>query len=148
MPTVFGIACECRWRLSALKMSSTSRCPGAAGHVLNVHDGDLRASIDIVTPDGRAHELNYWHVITGGFSTVGPRAEWRMRGGRPIALIVRVNASENPEDSTIITSYLAVAKITARQICVTDRIAPAPNANELARRAADTSADRPCLPGV
>ncbi|HEU0301770.1 MAG TPA: hypothetical protein VFR37_20115 [Longimicrobium sp.] len=128
--------------------SSTSRCPGVAGHVLNVHDGDLRASIDIVTPDGRAHELNYWHVITSGFSGLGPRAEWRMRGERPIALIVRVNASENPEDSSIITSYLAVAKITARQICVTDRIAPAPDANEAARRAADASADRPCLSSV
>lgn len=127
--------------------SSTSRCPGTAGHVLNVHDGDARASIDIVTPDGRVHELNYWHVVTGAFSSVGPRAEWRMRGGRPIALIVRVNASENPEDSSIITSYLAIAKITADQVCVTDRIAPSPDANEAARRAADASAARPCRTG-
>lgn len=128
--------------------SSTSRCPGVAGHVLNVHDGDARVSVDIVTPDGRAHPLNYWSVVTSGFSTAGPRAEWRMQGGRPIALIVRVNASEDPEDSSRTTSYLAVAKITAAQICVTDRIAPAPNANEAARRAADSSAGRPCLTAV
>lgn len=128
--------------------SSTSRCPGVAGHVLNLHDGDARASIDVVTPDGRAHELNYWTVVTSGFSTVGPRAEWRMQGGRPIALIVRVNASEDPVDSSRKTSYLAVAKITAREICVTDRIAPAADANEAARRAADQSASRPCLSSV
>jgi hypothetical protein len=123
---------------------STSRCPGVAGHRLNVHDGDARVSIDVITPDGKEHPLNYWSVISHGFSSPGPRAEWRMRGGRPIALIVRVNASEDPEDSTRQTSYLAVAKITANEICVTDRIAPAPDANEVARRAADASAARPC----
>jgi hypothetical protein len=125
--------------------SSSQRCPGTAGYALKVMEGDVRMSIDVVAPDGKAHELNYWSVITSGFSSLGPRAEWRMRGGRPIALIVRVNASENPEDSSQLTSYLAVAKITPREICVTDRIAPAPNANESARTAADSSAGRPCL---
>lgn len=128
--------------------SSTSRCPGTAGYSLLAHDGDARASIDVVTPDGKAHPLNYWSVISHGFSTAGPRAEWRMRGGRPIALIVRVNASEDPEDSSRITSWLAVAKITPGEICVTDRIAPAADANEQARRAADASAGRPCKTDV
>jgi hypothetical protein len=67
-----------------------------------------------------------------------------MRGGRPIALIVRVNASEDPVDSSRITSYLAVAKITPTEICVTDRIDPAADGNEAARRAADAAASRPC----
>jgi hypothetical protein len=125
--------------------SSAQRCPGTAGYALKVMEGDLRMSIDIITPDGHPHELNYWSVITSGFSSLGPRAEWRMRGGRPIALIVRVNASENPENASQLTSYLAVAKITPREICVTDRIAPAPNANEAARTAADNSAGRACL---
>lgn len=129
--------------------SSTSRCPGVAGHELDVHDGDARVSIDIITPDGKEHPLNYWSVITQAFSSPGPRAEWRMRGGRPIALIVRVNASETTDDGTMRrVSYLAVAKITARAICVTDRILPAADANEAARRAADQSASRPCLPEI
>jgi hypothetical protein len=130
--------------------SSTSRCPGVAGHALNVHDGDARVSIDIVTPDGHVHELKYWSVVTQAFSNVGPRAEWRMRGERPIALIVRVNASEYVETdgSNRRVSYLAIAKITAGEICVTDRIGPVPNANEAARQAADSSADRRCLPHV
>lgn len=124
--------------------SSSARCPGVAGYALNVHEGDLRMSIDVVTPDGREHPLNYWSVITSGFSSLGPRAEWRMRGGRPIALIVRVNASEDPEDSSRITSWLAVAKITDSAICVTERIPPTHGANEAARRAADQSASTPC----
>ncbi|HEU4886022.1 MAG TPA: hypothetical protein VFT45_27540 [Longimicrobium sp.] len=128
--------------------SSAQRCPGTAGYELKVMEGDLRMSIDIITPDGQPHELNYWSVITSGFSSLGPRAEWRMRGGRPIALIVRVNASENPENASQLTSYLAVAKITPREICVTDRIAPAPNANEAARAAADSSAGRTCITEV
>lgn len=129
--------------------SSTSRCPGVAGHEVDVHDGDARVSIDIITPDGKEHPLNYWSVITHGFSSPGPRAEWRMRGGRPIALIVRVNASEHTDEGTFRrVSYLAVAKITPAAICVTDRILPAPDANDAARRAADQSASRPCLPEI
>jgi hypothetical protein len=127
---------------------SVSRCPGVPGYALKVLEGDLRQSIDVITPDGKEHELNYWSVITGGFSTVGPRAEWRMRGGRPIALIVRVNASENPEDASQLTSYLAVARIAPGPVCVTDRIAPTAEANVAARAAADRSAGRACLPSA
>lgn len=125
---------------------TTSRCPGAAGYALMVHDDDARMTVDVVAPGGRAHRLRYSGVITSAFSSLGPRAEWRMRNGKPIALIVRVNAFENPEIPDRATSYLAVAKITAREMCVTDRIPPTtPNANEAAQRAADQSASKPCM---
>jgi hypothetical protein len=121
------------------------RCLGAAGYALQVADDDARMSVNVVTPAGRVHELNYWSTVTGNFSSLGPRAEWRMRGERPYALIVRVNANEDPANPERTTSYLAVARVSARGSCVTDRIAPSANANELARRAADRSAGRPCL---
>ncbi|MBB4634610.1 hypothetical protein [Longimicrobium terrae] len=125
---------------------STSRCPGTAGYALMVHDYDARMSVDIVAPGGRVLPLRYSGVITANFSAVGERAEWRMRGANPIALIVRLNANEDPEDPARTTSYLAVAKITPGAACVTDRIAPTtPNANEAARQAADRSATRPCM---
>ncbi|HEX6912608.1 MAG TPA: hypothetical protein VF142_19535 [Longimicrobium sp.] len=128
---------------------TTSRCPGTAGYALLVHDGDARMTVDVVAPGGRTHRLRYPGVITSAFSSLGPRAEWRMRGGTPIALIVRVNAFEDPSVPDRATSYLAVAKITPREACVTDRIAPGtPNANEAARQAADRSASRPCLRGL
>ena len=128
--------------------SRVSRCPGTAGYALKVLDGDARMSVDVITPEGREHPLNYWGVITHTFSSLGPRAEWRMRGGRPIALIVRVNANEDPANPERITSYLAVAKITPAEICVTDRIGPVPDANAAARAAADRSAGRKCAKEV
>jgi hypothetical protein len=128
---------------------SVQKCAGVAGYSLLVEDGDVRQSITVVAPDGKRHPLNYWQVITTAFSTVGDKAEWRVEqeGGkaRPIALIVRVRAQENPDQLEQVTSYLAVAKITAEKICVTDRVKGAATANEEARRAADTSAGKPCL---
>lgn len=125
--------------------SSVQKCPGVAGYGLLVEDSDSRQSVTVVSPDGKKHPLNYWQVITTGFSSLGEKAEWRVekKGGklRPFALIVRVNASENPEKPDEKTSYLAVAKITASAVCVTDKV----QTNEEARAAADAAAGKPCL---
>ena len=125
------------------------RCRGVAGYTLLLSEGDLRQNITVITPKGAKHSLDLWDVISGGFSSVGPKAEWRMatRNGKPtpVALIVRYNANEDPEAPTKQNSYLAVSKITPTEICVTDKILPGPKANEDARRAADTAATKPCL---
>ena len=124
---------------------SVQKCAGVAGYALLVEDSDSRQSVTVVSPDGKRHPLNYWQVITTGFSSLGEKAEWRVekKGGRvqPFALIVRVNASENPEQPGQKSSYLAVAKITADAVCVTDKV----KTNEEARAAADASAAKPCL---
>ena len=124
---------------------SVQKCPGVGGYGLLVEDDDLRQSVTVVSPDGKKHPLNYWQVVTTAFSSLGDKAEWRVekKGGkvRPFALIVRVNASENPEKPEQKTSYLAVAKITDAAVCVTDKV----KTNEEARQAADASAGKPCL---
>jgi hypothetical protein len=56
-----------------------ARCRGAAGYSLLVTEGDLRQNVTVVTPTGAKHSLDLWQVVSGGFSSVGPRAEWRMR---------------------------------------------------------------------
>jgi hypothetical protein len=128
---------------------STKACLGVGGYNLRLEYDDARESITVISPNGRKHPLNLWQVMSGGFSSVGQKAEWRVTKSNgklvPIGLIVRFNASENPEDSSKVTSYLAVAKITPQKICVTDKIPPSSTANEDARRAADSSADKPCL---
>jgi hypothetical protein len=128
---------------------SVSACRGVGGYNLQLEYDDARESITVYSPDRQKHPLELWRVISTGFSSVGQKAEWRVtrKGGRvvPRALIVRFNASENPEDSSKVTSYLVVAKITPEKICVTDKIAPSATANEEARAAADASADKPCL---
>jgi hypothetical protein len=125
------------------------RCRGVAGYTLLLSEGDLRQNITVITPKGAKHSLDLWDVISGGFSSVGPKAEWRMamQNGKPspVALIIRYNASENPDQPNKLSSYLAVSKITSSEICVTDKISPGPKANDDARHAADTAATKPCL---
>ena len=120
------------------------RCRGIAGYSLLLLEGDLRQNIIVVTPKGAKHSLDLWEVVSGGFSYLGPRAEWRMNK-HPVALILRYNASEDPENANKKTSYLVVAKITPGEICVTDKISPGPKANDEARSAADNAATKPCL---
>jgi hypothetical protein len=88
--------------------------------------------------------------VTGGFSALGEQAEWRFTGADPeagpMALIVAVNAAEWDDDGeTTQVTYLAVSKITSSAICVIDSIGPGSDQETLARAAADSSADRPCL---
>lgn len=129
--------------------SSVQECAGVAGYRLMVEDDDARQSVTVVTPGGKRHQLHYWRVVTNAFSTVGEKAEWRVerKAGRvrPVALIVRVYANENPEAPDERTSYLAVAKITPAAICVTAKVKGGAAANVEARRAADASANKPCL---
>ncbi len=123
--------------------SYLGECRGIAGYRLQVVEGDIRQSINVIAPSGRKSELNLWN-IRSGFSSLGPSAEWRLKAGKPIALIVRFNVSENPENSAIITSYLVIAKITRSRICVTDLIDPSKDQNTNARLAAYNSASRKC----
>jgi len=129
--------------------SYAGRCRGVAGYNLIVVEDDLRTNIRVVPPRGTEQSLELWHVVSGAFSSLGPKAEWRMtrRAKKlvPVALIIRYIASEKPEEPNKTTSYLAVAKITSREICVTEKISPGPKANEDARRAADTAETKPCL---
>jgi len=125
------------------------RCPGTAGYTLLLSEGDLRQNITVITPKGAKHSLDLWSVVSGGFSSLGPNAEWRVatqnKKSVPVALILRYNASEDPDKPDKRTSYLAVTKITPTEICVTEKILPGPTANEDARRAADASSTKPCL---
>jgi hypothetical protein len=128
--------------------NSTQRCPGPGGFQLLVLDSDSRQSVTVIYPDGRKSPLDFWHTVTRSFSSLGPKAEWRVtRAGKevqPAALIVRVNANEDP-DSAAAKSYLAVAKITKEQACLVARVKPSSNANAEARVEADGAFGKPCL---
>jgi hypothetical protein len=126
-----------------------ARCTGTAGYSLLLEEGDVRQNITVVTPRRTKHSLNLWTVVSPAFSSVGPKAEWRLtiqgRKVTPTAVIIRYNASEDSSNPEKTTSYLVVTKITATEICVTDRVSPGPKANDDARRLADESATKPCL---
>ena len=126
-------------------------CPGTAGYTLLLEEGDVRQNLTVVTPRRSKHDLNLWTVVSSAFSSLSTKAEWRMIKQKtksiPVALILRYNASEDTNNPDKTTSYLVVSKITAKEICVTDKVGPGPKANEEARRLADESANKPCLKG-
>ena len=141
-----GRQCKTLKSTSAEGGSYEGQCPGVAGYKLLVQEGDLRQNIVVITPSGKKQSLELWNVVGSSFSSLGEKAEWRMKGGSPAALIVRYNVA-NPEDSTKRgTSWLAVVRISsdATQICVTESIAPGADQNVKARAAADNAAPKPC----
>jgi hypothetical protein len=125
-------------------------CPGAAGYALIKRNADGRQSIDVVTPKKKKVPLDYWDFVTRRFSHLGDKAEWRVtrKNGRlaPVALIVRVQAHENDQTPEEVThSYAAVAKITPKEICVTDRILVDTLSESKVRQAADSANTKKCL---
>lgn len=130
------------------EVSSEWTCPGVPGYKLQIQSDDDRDSVNVITPDGKPHPLNFSKTISkGAFASLGEKAEWRVifRNGKsvPIALIVRVDLQAR--DTGKRTYSLAVAKISDQGICVTDRVNPGVNANGTARSLADSSASKPCL---
>ena len=126
-------------------------CPGVLGYTLHIQSVDSgRKSIDVIDPDEEYFPLAYESVITRSFSHLDNIAEWRTAvvdtKDVPIALTVTVLAHENNEEPDQVThSYHAVAKITEREICVTDRILKDSLSLDALHALADTARERPCL---
>lgn len=124
------------------------RCPGLGGYQLLVNQEDSSFDLAVLTPTGTETSLNLWDPVRHTSSSLGPKAEWRLKteAGKstPIGLIVRYNFEEK-ESPTRKASFLIVIKLTEKEICVTDKINQGPNANEEARRRADLSANKACL---
>lgn len=119
------------------------RCPGVGGYRLELLEGDLRQTLNVITPAKKKSELNFWQY-NGSFSSIGEKVEWRLSKGVPVALIARFNVS-NPEDSAKTTSFLVVSKIGRKESCVVEIIDPVAKQNEKARVSADGAASKPCL---
>lgn len=125
-------------------------CPGVGGYKLKLSEGDLRQNITVVAPNKKDYSLEFGSNVTSAFNAVGEQAEWRVTGAgkklKPSALIVRLNANENPEDYRVNVSYLLVIKITSDSVCITDIVAPTvANQNVRARQLANASAAKPCI---
>ncbi|MES2900568.1 MAG: hypothetical protein V4723_12635 [Pseudomonadota bacterium] len=104
--------------------ASTRRCTGVAGYSLLVHEASAQTSIDIVTPQGRVYPLEFWEVVTPGYSYVGRKAEWRVgiRDGKlaPSALLVRLNTINSDFEGPRVAagSILTASRIARDGACV------------------------------
>ena len=124
-------------------------CPGIGGYKLQLTEGDLRQTINVIAPNKKVYNLDFQQNVTFGFSAVGQKAEWRVTGTgkklKPVALIIRLNASANPEKPETTSSFLVVAKIMNNSACITDVVEPSvKNQNAVARELADASTNKPC----
>lgn len=123
-----------------------AECPGITGYKLKVNDFDLRMSVTVIAPGGSEHPIDF---DTAAFHSIGNKAEWRVKKEKdkivPIALIIRFNVQSNPENPSDETSYLLVAKIAGKEICVVDKIKSAADANVKARESADKASSKSCL---
>ena len=123
-------------------LSYEGECPGTGGYKVRVLEGDLRQTINIITPAKKKFQLNFY-TFYSGFSAIGDKLEWRVKGKMPIALIARYNVADG-EDSTKNISYLMISKIGKAESCVVDVILPGAKQNEDARKSADAAASKPC----
>lgn len=117
-------------------------CRGVGGYKLELTEGDIRQTLNIISPSGKKFELEF-NRVSSAFSSVGQKVEWRTKAGKPVALIARFNASD-PEDSQKSTSYLIVSKITRNEICITDVVEPSKDQNLKAQKLADAAPTKPC----
>jgi len=117
-------------------------CSGVAGYKIRLIEGDIRQTINIITPTRKKFELNFWNIF-GSFSSVGEKIEWRLHKGVPVAMIARYFVAD-PEGVKKDKAYLLVTKITKTSACVTDVVDPGADQNQKARDLADASASKPC----
>ena len=133
--------------------AATRQCTGVAGYKLLVHDEDGRTSIDVVPPARRNLPLNFWDVVSSGYSSVGRKAEWHMvkRNGKmvPVGLVVRVNTV----DTVALDRYkhgalTTVTRIGQNDACVVFKTNAASRQASRKVRAAALDPHAQCLPAV
>jgi hypothetical protein len=121
-------------------------CRGKAGLVVFVSVDDLRETVSVGHQRAEAAAEPAARAWFGPFSSAAPRVEWRMAGSMPFAIIQRwqiadqsdQDKSGRPRDKAL----LVVTRLAPGGVCHTAYVdvSANPNANELARQAADKDA--------
>jgi len=117
-------------------------CSGVGGYRLALDENKDRQLVAIVAPSGKTSDAGFG---PDAYNSLGKTAEWRVRNGKPIALIIRID-ERNDSGGEIAHSGLAVSKITPSTACLVATVDSGKNWKERARKLADNSASKPCLP--
>jgi len=115
-------------------------CPGVGGLKLKVANFDLHHVLDLVTPAGKTFNVG---IDSASYNFLGTKAEWRVKQGKPFALIVRYNLI-GPEANKVNESILVVSKVSTVKACVVGRIEGSQSQNVDARDLADRAQSMPC----
>jgi hypothetical protein len=147
--TDFAKGCRTLEEPTDRNLTLLRRCTGVAGYKFLLQWDDDALTITMVDPIGRKFDVGLSELFTNvkPYADLRAKAEWRVKREHgtavPVALIVRVDPMNDM--STHDRPFLAVAKITKQEICMTDKIPPGADENAEARRAADLAPTRPCL---
>jgi len=117
-------------------------CGGIGGYRLALDEDKDRQLIAIVAPSGKTSDAGFG---PDAYNSLGKTAEWRVRNRKPIALIIRID-EKNESGGEIAHSGLAVSKITPSATCLVATVSYSKNWRAQARKLADSSASKPCLP--
>ena len=121
-------------------------CPGKAGLVVLISEDDLRETVSVGRNRAAAAKepaaQDWFHPFNSTSTTV----EWRAAGGKPFAIIQRWHIADNSDQDKngrpIAKPMLIVTRLPPGAVCHVAYIdvQANPNANELARKAADETA--------
>jgi hypothetical protein len=118
-------------------------CPGKAGLVVLVSEDDLRETVSVGRNRAAAAKEPAAQLWFGPFNSTTTTVEWRALDGNPFAIIQRWhiadNSNEDKDGRPIAKPMLAVTRLPPGAVCHVAYIdvKANPNANELARKAAD-----------
>jgi hypothetical protein len=128
---------------SELDGSTTRFCRGKAGFWVLISEDDLRETVSVGKSRAAAAEQPAAQVWFEPFNSTLHTVEWRMAGNKPFAIIQRWliadNADRDAKDRPRDKAMLAVTRLPPGEVCHVAYIdvSANPNANELARKAAD-----------
>ena len=110
-------------------------CKGIAGFDVLYLEGDLRGYIAF-GPEGRSQCTSA--QTFGAFNSPGPKIEWRMENGKPIATILRWFTDNGSGEANAKQNWLVVSKLNGKDACRAALIdTKYPDANIIAREKAD-----------
>lgn len=126
--------------------STTRVCPGKNGLLVLVAEDDLREVVSVGRNRKLAAEEPAAKVWFGPFNSSETTAEWRASGAKPFAIIQRWHIADgtdlDKQGRPNTKAMLVVTRLPPGPVChvaYVDAVAN-PNANELARKAADEAA--------
>jgi hypothetical protein len=118
-------------------------CPGKAGLKVLVSEDDLRETVSVGRNRGAAENEPAAQAWFGPFNSTTTTVEWRALDGKPFAIIQRWHIADNSDEDRngrpVAKPMLAVTRLPPGPVCHVAYIdvQANPNANELARKAAD-----------
>ena len=118
-------------------------CPGKAGLVVVISEDDLRETVAVGRNRAAAAEEPAAQNWSGPFNSTTNTVEWRAADGKPFAIIQRWHIADNADEDRsgrpIAKPLLAVTRLPPGAVCHVAYVdvKANPDANELARKAAD-----------